>query len=691
MKRISLILTSILLLVSMSLSSCNYITETVKDVESAVSSQLNENDDNVSSNSDDDIGNQQYDPKDDFYDYVNGEWISEQVLDGNSPSHSHFQDIANESFTEIYFILTQAVSLDVDKGDDDLAKLTKFYKTAMDYTTRNSDGTAPIVKYAEKIKSISSIEEAQLVAAEQDIDMIGSFMMFGISPDKEDSTMNRLYLSGPTLSFGDKSYYTDESERGQAIIDAYKELLKKLFVLAGESDTDAVNMAESAFNMEKELAGSTYSSYESMDDSLTYNKFDLDEFSAQYQNFDVKTFLSRVKLENPEFIIVTEPNYYAKLDEVMVAENLEGIKNFMYAQMLVQTSDFLTNDHLRANGDFTNVLSGTTGYRDDIDEALSLTQDAMGELIGKVYVENFFSHDAKDEVEEMTYTIIDAYKKRINKLEWMSDETKASAIKKLDTMSVKVGYPDVWEDYSNLEVSTYEEGGSLLENVINNYHFTYEDFINDLDKPIDRNQWNMNAQTANAYYNPSLNEIVFPAGILKAPFFDLEATESQNYGAIGSIIAHEVSHAFDESGSKYDEYGNLANWWTDTDRQNYEGLTKKLAELFDGYEILPEYSVDGYFTLDENIADLGGMSCITEIVGELPDGNFDEMFESFATIWGSKSTDEHKINLLIQDSHAPDKLRVNLILPNIDQFYETYGVTDGDGMFFAKEDRIQIW
>lgn len=686
MNKMSSAIISLLLIITILLSGCKSIAPINGSKDNSSTNIVSSSNDITQPNS-----TSEYNLKDDFYNYVNAEWINNQTLDGIAPSISNFQNVGNSSFSQIYYVLTEAISKDVDKGDDDFAKLTKFYKTSIDFNSRNNDSVNPIIKYIDKIKSISTIEEAQLVASELDMNMIGNFMMFGINPDLKDSTTNRLYLAGPVLSLGDKSYYSDESERGIQVIDAYKDMLKKLLILTGESESDAVNIAESAFYVEKELASSVLSSYESMKESLTYNKFDLDEFAAKYKNFDIKGFLSRVKLENPEFIIVTETNYYDKLDEIMVEKNLEGIKNFMYTQALIQTADYLTSDHLLVLTEFKNIFNGTTGARDETDAALTITQNYLGEIMGKVYVENFFSHDAKEEVEKMTYTIIDSYKNRIKNLWWMSQDTKKSAIKKLDTMSVKIGYPDNWTDYSSLTVTSYEDGGSLFENVVNNYTFEYNDFLASLDQPVDRSAWSMDAHEANAYYSPSLNEIVFPAGILKAPFFDINASESQNYGAIGAIIAHEISHAFDESGSQYDEFGNLSNWWTEEDRTNYESLTKKLVDLFDGYEIIPGYSVDGNFTLDENIADLGGVSCIVGIVRDLPDGNLDETFTSFAKIWASKSTDDYKKNLIVQDPHAPDMLRVNLLLPNIDEFYETYNITEKDGMFIPKENRIQIW
>lgn len=693
MKKMSSIFVSLLLILCISFSSCSTLAKTAEIIDNVTTtSSQTENIQNTETENGTELTQaNEYTIKDDFYNYVNADWISNQTLSESQSSTSNFADVSNESFSLLYYVLSQAVSMELDQGDDDLAKLTKFYKTSLNYDARNTDKTNPITKYADKIKAISSIEELQQVATELDKDMIGSFMMFNIRPDLGDSTTNRLYISGPSLSFGEKSYYSDSSERGLKLIEAYKDMLKKLFVLSGETEQDAVKMTEAAYRIEKELADSTFSIYEAMDESLTYNKFDLDELSSKYKNFNIKDFLSGVGLENPEFVIVTEPNYYDKLDEIMVSENLEDIKCFMYAQMLSQTADYLTSEHLMLTGDFRNILSGTTGYRNETDQALSITQENLGEIMGRVYVENFFSHEAKDEVLNMTYNIIDTYKKRIENLEWMSDETKAEAIKKLDNMSVKVGYPDEWTDFSTLEVQSYDEGGSLFQNVVNHYHFTYKDFLATLDQPVDRTEWHMDAHEANAYYSPSLNEIVFPAGILNKPFFDIEASESQNYGAIGSIIAHEVSHAFDESGSRYDEFGNLSNWWTESDRKNYEELTEKLVDLFDGYEIVPGYAVDGRSTLDENISDLSGMHCVVDVVKALPDGNLDETFTSFARIWASKSTDEYKINMIMQDTHSPDMLRVNLLLPNVNEFYEVYDIHEGDGMYVAESDRIRIW
>jgi len=628
-------------------------------------------------------------PQDDFYTYVNKYWMDNVNFTGFTPKINVFSEITTDVYMNVYTLLE--INSWFPNLEGDMEKLIKFYKTASDFENRNAQGFAPVEEYIGLVKGISSIDEVQLVATELDVNMLGTFMMFSIAPDKLDSTINRLYLSGPALQLGEKSYYNGDTEHTQRVIDAYITCLEQLFVLAGEDESAAEQMALQAFTFEKILAGSTLSLEESMDDDKTYNVYDLDDFSAQYSNFDVKGFLERVDLVNPEYIIVMEEEYYKTLDEAMIQENLEAIKSFMYAQVLIQSSSYLSEEIIHVVEDFENTLYGTTGYYGQIDLSYIVTENTLGELIGKMYVENYFSDEDKAAVAEIVQNIIAAYEKRIMALDWMSESTKAKAIKKLETLSVKVGYPDVWTDYSGLIIQEYSEGGSVFRNVAHNYQYNYADFTASLDKPVDREGWNMSAHTVNAYYNTSLNEIVFPAGILQAPFYDVNASESANYGGIGSVIAHELSHAFDYNGSKYDENGNQANWWDDGDLTNFNEKTEALVEQFNSCEALAGYNVNGKLTLDENIADLGAIACVVDIVKDLPEGNLEELFTSYATIWRSVSTEQSILNRLIEDSHAPDIFRVNVILSNTDEFYEVYNVQKKDDMYISPEERVRIW
>ncbi|MDR2654479.1 MAG: M13 family metallopeptidase [Oscillospiraceae bacterium] len=628
--------------------------------------------------------------KDDFYYYVNKDWIENTYL-GPVPAANASSELASEIYVGLLYSLLD-IAADLETNDDgEYAKLVKYYLTLADVDSRNAEGIRPLQSRIDAIKNIKTIDELQKVAASLDVDCFGSFMMFGIYPDAEDSLTNRLYLSGPLLSLGEKSYYSGSGELSQKTIGAYKTLLAELFTLAGESGAQA--MAEEAFRIEKTLADSTLSMGDAVNIDKTYNRRDLREYAAQFENFDLIGFLERVGLVDPEFIIVTELDYYNTLNQIMVPENLEALKSFMYGQLLYQAAGYLSMDFVYAARDFENVLNGTEGYRDETEMAFFKTESYLGELMGKLYVETAFAgkaETAKAEATKIAQEILDKYEERIMRLDWMSDATKAEAVKKLETMDLKIGFPDKWTNFDSLEVTIYAQGGSALQNFVNYYHFSYQEFLDSLDKPVDKDKWSMMPHVVNAGYNRSANEIVIPAASLEEPFFNVDWSEAMNYGGIGFTIAHEISHAFDNEGSKYDENGNYKDWWTAEDKKNYELYTKALAGQFSKIEVLPGYFIHGELTLGENIADLGGMECIVEIVSG-KGGNLDELFKNYARGWASKCTDEYLKNSLVQDVHSPDKYRVNTILSNIDKFYETYGIKQGDGMYRPENERVHIW
>lgn len=630
-------------------------------------------------------------PQDDYYLHINKEWIDKTKLSNYVPQTDRFSGIANDVYTQLFNNLIEEIENYSEETDPDFQKVIKYFITSYDTENRNLQGTKPIQNHIDNIKKITSIEELQKVSSDMDIDGIGTFMMFSIHADIKDSLTNRLYLSGPVLTLEDKSYYTGDSELSKKTISSYETYIKKLLTLAGESNEEAEKIMKNAFEIEKNLAESTLSKKEKNEVELTYNKFDLNEFSSKYNNFKIKEFLERVNLVNPEFVIVTETNYYDTADKLMTQDNLQALKDYMYVQLLAQSSDYLSSDFIKASRDFVNELNGTSGYRPAEDIAFFSTEELLGEILGRMYVKKYFTEEAKEKATNMVENIISNYKKRIQNLDWMTDQTKSEAIKKLDNMTLKIGYPDNWTDYTNLQVDLYQEGGSAFQNYVNYYNFSYETFVNKLDQPVDKSAWNMTPHTPNAYYSPSNNEIVFPAAILQAPFFDVNYTESQNYGGIGTVIAHEISHAFDDNGRKFDEYGNHADWWTEEDLKNYKDKTQALIDMFDKVEIIDGHYIDGELTLDENIADLGGVSCIVDIVKNLPDGNLEETFESYANIWASKSTQELVTKLLTEDSHSPNKARVNVILSNINEFHELYNTKEGDLMYVAPENRIKIW
>lgn len=634
-----------------------------------------------------------------YYEYVNQGWLESTADPSYSPVTSAFSETTSSNLLAVYQtfennIITNEYTLDTNEG-----KLTKFYMSAKDISGREEAGNAPLKPYLSLLENATTLTELQDAAAQLDLAQLGNFVSFGVLPDSKDRTVNRLQIAGPVLGFSDKSYYDTSStatdlETNQKMIAAYKECLVSLFVQNGWSEEEAEQQVEAGYAIEEQLVASTLSTEDAQNAAYTYNRYKLSTLSSRMSNFDIARFLEQVGLPNPAVIIVKEYDYYMKLDELFTMDNFEGLRAYLYMTTLFQSANLLTPEMATTLETFDNTLNGTSGYSDAKNQAMTLCRLYMGEEVGELYVNHYFSEETKENVTQMVDSILSVYKKRLGNIEWLSQNTKNSAIEKLDNMSIKVGYPDQWTDLSNLTISSFEEGGSLFQNVVNLYQHDYAAYCATLDQPVNRTNWGgLSAFDTNAYYKNSANEIVIPAGILKEPFYSSSYSVSQNYGGIGSIIAHEISHAFDDDGRKYDQNGTLSDWWTAQDLANYNELTSALVAQYDAYEVYPGYFVNGSLTLNENIADLGGISCITELIGELPDGqgNYEEMFSSYATAFREKVVETYGKRRLVEDVHAPSICRVNVVLSNIDKYYEVYSVGEGEFMYRSPEERIQIW
>ena len=397
-----------------------------------------------------------------------------------------------------------------------------------------------------------------------------------------------------------------------------------------------------------------------------------------------------LRIDSADKYIVSDVKQAKKINELLVEENLEVLKDFSTFVMLNDVAEYSTEEYAKLADDLDRQLHGVTSSLSDEDIWMNLTQDMLSWDFGKIYVEKYFSEESKADVESMIEKIKEAYKEIIRNQEWMSEATKEKAICKLDTMQVKIGYPDEWpESMEMMQVTPISEGGSLLSNMLVNMQVSIEDNLQDLNRPVDRTTWSMTPQTVNAYYNPNNNEIVFPAAILQPPFYDPKGDEASNLGGIGYVIAHEITHAFDSNGALYDEYGNYSVWWTQEELQKYKELSQSIVDYYGNYEVAG-MKVDGSLTLSENIADLGAMTCITSILSGDKDG-LAQFFSQLAYIWASEETIAYQMYLLSNDTHAPNKVRVNAVLSSNDAFYEVYDIEETDGMYVAPEYRVGVW
>lgn len=625
--------------------------------------------------------------QDDFYLSINGEWLKDtKIPDGEAAWGTG--EAVNKNVSDNLRAIVEEYSTKKDlKENSNEKKLVDMYNSFLDYSSRNRDGVKPIKPYLNEIEKISNAKDI--------INFIKNgnknFFTCEVGGDLKDSNMNILYIGAGSLGLPQKSFYFEKDANTKKIQDAYKNYLKKLFILKGDSEATAKTKVNSVYEYEKNIASSMLSQEEARNIEKLYNVYTIDELNKLCPSVNMKEVLKALGLEKANKIVVVQPEYLKKLDAVLKTANISTLKNYLEARLLSSSAGLLDTNFEKAQFEYSKVFTGVNQIKPAKETAFDVVNGSLSEILGQVYVQKYFSKEAKQDVESMVKALLNAYEKRISNLDWMSDATKAKAIKKLKTMDIKIGYPDEWEDYSQITIKTYENGGSLVENLKNiGKHFQKKQ-LSKLNKPVNKKEWGMSPQTINAYYNPSVNEIVFPAAILQAPFYSYGASKAQNLGGIGTVIGHEISHAFDDQGSRFDENGNMVNWWTDADFAKYTERTKKLEEDYSKLEVLPNEFINGKLTLGENIADLGGISAALDVLKTTENPNYDEFFKAYATIWRGKMTDEIQKMLIKMDPHSPKEYRVNQVLKNIEEFYKTYNVTEKDKMYTKPENRRKVW
>ena len=629
--------------------------------------------------------------QDDFYESVNSNWLKESKIPKGYSSWNNFSILDKKVSDDLRGIVEEYVNkrAALPNGTNE-QKLVDFYTATLDYKNRDADGTKPIKNLLDEVNKISSKKDITKLMIYLFNNNSEVFLSTDIGPDLKDSTTNILYFDSVRLGMPDRDYYLEDTEQSKTIQAAYMIFLKKIFVLNGYSETEAAEKSKNVYDFEKVLAASMLKREELRDTERLYNPYTVAQLEKSYPNINWREFLARTKLIKAKKIVLTEPEYVKALNTQISNVDIKVIKDYLESVILREASNYLSRDFEKTAFEYSKVFTGIDEMLPDNERAFDLLNDSLGEPLGKIYVEKYFSEEAKQDVKGMVEKIISVYEGRIEKLDWMSADTKKKAIKKLETMTIKVGYPDKWEDYSKISIKTYENGGSLYYNLNNIASFEREKSIKELNEKVDKSKWGMTPQTINAYYNPTANEIVFPAAILQDPFYKYGDSKAKNYGGIGAVIGHEISHAFDDQGSKFDEKGNLKNWWTTEDEKNYKQKTEALAKQYSGY-IVGNKNINGNLTLGENIADLGGVTVALEITEKEAPNDLKEFFYSYGVIWRNLITKE-KANYLVKiDPHSPGRYRVNGVLTNLDEFYKVYNVTENDKMYKKPEDRIRIW
>ncbi|KDC55065.1 M13 family metallopeptidase [Pseudoalteromonas sp. S3431] len=633
--------------------------------------------------------------QDDFYYHVNGQWLAKTEIPGDKSNYGSFSQLYDESQKAMKIALESAAANKAAKKGSDEYKIGAFYKSYMNKNARNELGITPLQPSLDTIDSVKS--KADLVGLMAKIQKQGGTLPFGwfVNNDAKNSSEYALYLSQSGLGLPDRDYYLKDDEKFTKIRASYEQYITD--VLAKSGVKNAAEAAKSVLAFEKTLADAQWSRVQSRDATKSYNKMTVADASKLMGDLDLAAFFKDAGVSTSD-IIVRQPSYLEALATIYKDTDLATWKNYLKFHFVSGYAELLSEDLVNLNFDFySTTLRGVKEQAPLWKQAVDASNSVLGEILGKVYVKDNFPPEAKARMEELVDNVIKGYGVAIENLEWMSPETKLAAKEKLDKFTPKIGYPDTWKDYSELEINSDE----LVGNYIRYSEWAYADMIAKLGKPVDRSEWHMTPQTVNAYYNPVNNEIVFPAAILQPPFFNLEADDAVNYGAIGAVIGHELGHGFDDQGAKYDGDGNLRNWWSETDLKQFEERTAALVAQYNEYKPFEDASVNGELTLGENIGDLGGLTVAHKaymlslgdkkapvIDGYTGDQRF---FMGWSQIWRRNYRDEELRNRLLTDPHSPSHYRVIGILSNMPEFYEAFDVKEGDKMYIKPEDRVKIW
>lgn len=637
-------------------------------------------------------------PQDDFYNYVNGGWMRTAVIPSDKASWGSFNELREKTDENSLAILNEILSKKYNKGTEG-QQIQDLYATYMDMEKRNADGLKPIQGSLAKIDAIESVQDLHKYLTQAVRTGDNPLYSWYVYTDLKNSKMNAVYLGGPSLGLG-RDYYQKDNESNTKTIAEYQKYVATLLGILGDKNPEAV--AKRVVDFEKSLAKILLTNEEGRDANRRYNPKTTAELPKLVKNVNLATYLKKAGV-NTDRVILGELKYYENLDKFINKNNILLLKDYLKVRLISGSASSLDKrlDDINFNF-YSKYLQGQKEQRALNKRALSLINGSLGEAFGKLYVEKHFLPEAKKEMEILIDYLKKSYHQHISNLDWMSDATKKKALEKLSKFSVKVAYPDKWEDYFKLVIVSPKDGGSLYANLQNISEWDYERDLKKIGKPVDKTKWGMPPQTVNAYYSPTNNEIVFPAGILQPPFFNFKADPAINFGGIGAVIGHEIAHGFDDGGARFDGDGNLSNWWTEEDKKNFEIKVKQLADQYSKYEPVKGNFVNGIFTSGENIADLGGVAIAYDALQMyLKDkGNpglisgYDQsqrFFLSWATIWRTKSTEQYMINQVKTDPHSPGYFRAFGPLINVDAFYKAFDVKEGDKHYKKPEDRIKIW
>ena len=638
-------------------------------------------------------------PGDDFFRYAAGNWMKTHPLDAEHTENGAFTDLYEESQKRIQGLILEYANTPQKKGSLG-QKIGSLYNLMMDSVRLNKEGYAPIKPTLERIKAIKDRREYQLVTAQLDRRGEGT-MMFGIGVDADmrDAANNIVSIGQDGMGLGSRDYYLNDDEQTVKVRNAYKAYLKKLFEMVGYDEATAEQKMQAVMAIETRIAKASYSQVELRDIDKNYHKMTYNQLCAEFPGIDWGNCFLQQGYPAFKYVDVGQPEPIHEVEKILAETSLDDLKSYAEIKVISGASSQLSDDFRAEAFKFSSVLSGVQQDRPRWKRGVSLVSGVLGEAVGKLYVEKYFPESSKKRMLELVHNLQKALAQRIDEATWMGAATKAQAKDKLENFIIKIGYPDKWKDYSGLQV---DDSLSLYENLANISEYMLLDELNrKVNKPVDKMEWGMTPQTINAYYNPTTNEICFPAAILQPPFFDPQADDAMNYGAIGGVIGHEMSHGFDDQGSQFDKTGNQHDWWTAADKKNFQARTKILEEHFSQLDAVPGKKINGKLTLGENIGDNGGLNiayrALQNVMKEHPLGVKDgftpeqRFFLAWARVWACNARPEYIQYIVTVDPHSPNEARVNGALPMIDEWYKAFGVKKGDKLFVPKNKRAHIW
>ncbi|MGN1214610.1 MAG: M13 family metallopeptidase [Candidatus Cryptobacteroides sp.] len=633
-------------------------------------------------------------PSVDFYRYATGGWQKNNPLKPEYARFGSFDYLRNKSQEQLNDLFKGMAELRTEPGSTE-EKIVTLYNQGLDSVTLNSNGGAPLKKYLDMLYSVNDKAGiVQAIAMMHDGGESPLFMTY-VESDLTDSDSQILYLEQSGLGIGERDYYTDPANA--AIREGYRTFLTRVFALSGIDNPEQA--AANALSVEDVLAANSWTNVQRRDVVAGYNPMSSEDLAQKYPGFDFPAYFKERNISAQDKLVVGEPSYFEAVSDYLLSADVEVLKDYLAGQLIKGACGALSDDYYKASFDFFSTqMSGIKEEKPRWKRAMSIPNSVLGEAVGKMYVEKYFPEESKAKMLTLVGNLKTALGEHIDSLDWMSDATKAKAHEKLDNFTVKIGYPDKWKDYSSMAIS---KTNSYYDNILAASRWYIKDNMAKLGKKTDRAEWGMTPQTVNAYYNPTTNEICFPAAILQPPFFNPDADEPVNYGGIGVVIGHEMSHGFDDQGRQFDKDGNMSNWWTDEDAAKFNEKAAVLIKQFDAIEILPGLHANGALSVGENIGDHGGISIafsamLNALKGKTPeliDGFTPEQrfYLSYATIWAQNITDEEKARLTRIDVHSLAENRVNASVRNFQSFFDAFGIKEGDPMWLPESERVHIW